>query len=79
VLPAPLPPGTFEVLCRIDAYADYVARVDADTAEEAAELAYDDHGAYEWECRGTQEFDDRLYVTLDAEGSEMEGTEIGDL
>jgi hypothetical protein len=56
---------TFNVLCRIDAYADYVARVEADTAEEAAELAQDNHS-------------DRLYVTLDAEGNELEATQVGD-
>jgi hypothetical protein len=68
--------GRFEVLCRIDAYADYVALVEADSAQEAAELAYDDHGAYRWEHRAVQEFDDRLYVTLDKDGCEIEATEI---
>jgi hypothetical protein len=73
-----LPPGQFEVLCRVDAYADYVAVVEAGSAEEAAELASADHGAYRWENRGVAEFDDRLYVTLDAHGWEMDGTQVGD-
>jgi hypothetical protein len=62
---------TFTVLCRIDAYADYVAEVEADSAEEAAQLAEDDHGAYTWEHHQTAEFDDRFYVTLDAKGDEI--------
>ena len=71
-------PGTFEVLCRIDAFADYVAEVEADDAEEAAALAHDDHGDYKWEHRSIQEFDARLYVTLDDAGNEIEETQVGD-
>jgi hypothetical protein len=71
-------PGTFEVLCRIDAFADYVAEVEADNAEEAAELASENHGDYKWEHSFTQEFDARLYVTLDDAGNEIEETQIGD-
>lgn len=69
---------TFNVLCRIDAYADYVAQVDADSAEEAAELARENHGDYKWEYDQTAEFDDRLYVTLSDDGDEIEGTQVGD-
>ena len=72
-------PGTFQVLCRIDAFADYVAEVEADDAEEAAELAHDNHADYKWDHRYTQEFDARLYVTLDADGDEIERTQISDL
>jgi hypothetical protein len=68
----------FNVLCRIDAYADYVAEVEADSAEEAAELARADHGAYTWEHDQTAEFDGRFYVTLDAAGDEIESTHTGD-
>jgi hypothetical protein len=71
-------PGHFDVLCRIDAYVDYVAVVDADSAEEAAEMAGYDHSAYQWERQGIVEFDDRFYVTLDRDGIEIEGTETGD-
>jgi hypothetical protein len=70
--------GRFNVLCRIDAYADYVAVVEADTPEDAAQLAYDEHGDYKWEYHQTAEFDDRRYITLDDHGDEIEGTEIGD-
>jgi hypothetical protein len=69
---------TFKVLCRIDAFADYVAEVEADSAEDAAELARDNHGDYRWEYEQTAEFDDRTYVTLDANGDEIEGTQVGD-
>ena len=69
---------TFTVLCRIDAYADYVAEVEADSAEEAAGLAQDNHEDYKWEYSQTAEFDDRFYVTLDADGDEIEATRVGD-
>ncbi len=70
---------TFTVLCRIDAYADYVAEVEADDAEEAAELARENHGDYLWKHDQTAEFDDRFYVTLDANGAEIEATKVGDV
>ena len=68
----------FTVLCRIDAWADYVAEVDAETADEAAELARENHGDYGWSHSYTQEFDARRYVTLDADDNEIESTAIGD-
>ena len=69
----------FTVLCRIDAYADYVAEVDADDAAQAAELARESHGDYKWKYDQTAEFDDRLYVTLNDDGDEIEGTQVGDI
>ena len=68
----------FKVLCRIDAFADYVAEVEADSAEDAAEMARDSHDDYTWEADGTQEFDDRIYVTLDVDGEAIERTKVGD-
>ena len=68
----------FNVLCRIDAFVDYVAEVEADTPEQAAELANDSHSDYEWRRSGEAEFDARLYVTLDADGGEIERTQCGD-
>jgi hypothetical protein len=70
---------TFSVLCRIDAYADYVAEVEAGSAEEAAELAREDHGKYVWKYDQTAEFDDRFYVTLDADGNEIDAKHVGDM
>jgi len=69
----------FSVRRRVDAYVDYVARVEANTPAEAAELANDDEAAFEWECEGPCEFDARLFITLDAEGYEIDGTQVGDL
>jgi hypothetical protein len=69
---------TFAVLCRIDAYADYVAEVEADDAEEAADLARDNHSDYRWEHDQTLEFDDRYYVALDDDGEQIESTRTGD-
>jgi len=68
----------FTVVCRIDAYADYVAEVEADSAEDAAELARESHQNYTWESDGTQEFGDRIYMTLDANGNAIERTKVGD-
>ena len=67
----------FTVRCRVDAYVDYRASVVADTAREAAELAYDNPGDYKWEEEGPVEFDARGYITLDADGDEIDGTQVG--
>ena len=69
---------TFTVLCRIDAYADYVAEVEAVDAEEAAELARYNHDDYKWRYDQTAEFDDRYYVTLDEQQEPIEATRVGD-
>ncbi|MDR3513845.1 MAG: hypothetical protein P4L73_19580 [Caulobacteraceae bacterium] len=68
---------TFTVLCRVDAYVDYTAEVEADDAETAAELARENASTYKWEERGPVEFDTRGYVTLDAEGDEIDATRSG--
>ena len=67
----------FTVLCRQDAYIDYVATVEADTAEDAAWAANSVPWDYKWERRGESEFDAALYVTLDEDGDEIAGTECG--
>jgi hypothetical protein len=69
----------FTVLCRVDAYADYVAEVEADCAEDAAWLARERHEDYTWKHEQTAEFDDRYYVTLDPDGEEIEASHIGDM
>ena len=73
------PANGFEVLCRFDAFADYVAHIEADNAKDAAWLARESHGEFHWRRRSVCEFDARLYVTLDAEGDEIESTKISDL
>ncbi|MGE0830487.1 MAG: hypothetical protein AB7O04_14200 [Hyphomonadaceae bacterium] len=68
----------FRVLRRVDAYLDYVTEIDAPTAAEAAEIAYRDEEKYRWEAHGHAEFDARLFVALDTEGNEIDGTQQGD-
>ncbi len=69
----------FRVLCRKDAFIDYVAEIEAKDAEEASALANDSPSSYTWQSEGQQEFDAALYVTLNGDGDEIEGTECGDL
>lgn len=66
----------FKVLCRRDAFIDYVAEIEADDPKQAAERASEDHHEYEWRLEGEQEFDARAYVTLDESGHEIEATEL---
>lgn len=68
---------TFKVLSRVDAFVDYVAEVEAETAEEAADFAYDDGQGLIWKPQGTVEFDARRVVTLDSDGEEIEATARG--
>lgn len=67
----------FTVLCRVDAYVDYTAEVEADDAEEAAWLAKEHSERYTWEEWGPVEFDARGYVTLSANGNEIEASRCG--
>ncbi len=69
----------FYVLCQVDAYVRYEAEVEADDAEQAAQLACDRPEDYKWVGGDAQEFDARKYVTLTAEGDEIEETYCGDL
>lgn len=67
----------FRVLSRVDAYVDYVAEVEADTPEEAADFAYYDGEGLVWELDGTVEFDARRIYALDANGEVIESTGVG--
>ena len=69
---------TFTILCRIDAYADYLAEVEAQDAGEAARLAERNHGDYKWEHDQTREFDARYYAALDEDTNEIDATRTGD-
>ena len=69
----------FKVRRRDDAYVDYVAEVEADSPQEAAELANDNEDEFAWEEEGPCEFDARQFITLDDEGFEIDGTQVGDL
>lgn len=68
----------FQVLRRVDAFVDYVAEIEADSPEEAARKANDDEEPFDWRERGVIQFDARSFVTLDAEGIEIERTQCGD-
>lgn len=67
----------FTILCRVDAYADYIAEVEAEFIEEAVDLAYDGDASVKWEERGVVEFDARRVVALDDNGEEIEETARG--
>lgn len=68
----------FQVLCRVDAFVDYRAEVEAQDANEAAETARDRHAAFDWRRTGQQEFEASCYITLDGDGLEIAETECGD-
>lgn len=68
----------FKVLCRVDAFIDYTAEIEAASPEEAARLAGDGLHEYDWTRKGETEFDARVYVALDTEGREIEATQCGD-
>jgi len=67
----------FRVLSRKDAFVDYVAEVEAETAEQVVDLAYDGGPEIVWEEYGVVEFDARHVVALDGDGTEIEGTARG--
>jgi len=62
----------FTILSRVDAYVDYTTEVEADSLEEAVDLAYDGDTSITWKEQGVIEFDDRHVVALDANGDEIE-------
>ncbi len=68
----------YKVLRLVDAWVDYVAEVEADSPEEAAELARENEGDYDWDEQGVREFDARGFLTLDASGDEIDSTRVGD-
>lgn len=68
----------FRVLRRFDAFVDYVAEVDAASADEAAAKAADDETLFEWEEVSVAQFDARTFVALDENGDEIEDTQRGD-
>jgi hypothetical protein len=62
----------FIILSRVDAYVDYTTEVEADSLEEAVDLAYDGDPSIKWKEQGVVEFDARHVVALDADGEEIE-------
>ncbi|MCR6646141.1 MAG: hypothetical protein NVV62_17295 [Terricaulis sp.] len=68
----------FSVLCRVDAFIDYVADVEASNGAEAAALAAENPDRIHWRRRGEAEFDARTFFTLDALGREIPESQRGD-
>lgn len=68
----------FRVRRQVDAWVTYVTEVWAVDAEQAAEVARDSDGELSWEEEGPVEFDARQFITLNAEGDEIDGTQVGD-
>lgn len=71
--------GRFLVKSRVDAFVDYIAEIDADDADAAAQIAYEGGEGVVWKCQGVSEFDDRRVVTLDVDGEEIDATARGNL
>lgn len=69
---------SYEVLCRVDAFTDYVTSVEADDPQGAVSLARAEHNKYDWKPRSTEEFDARVYVALDSNGGPIEETKSSD-
>lgn len=67
----------FTVLSRIGADVDHHIEVEADSPEEAVELAYEGGPEIRWIEQGAVEFDAARVVTLDADGEEIESTVCG--
>ncbi len=62
----------YTILSRVDAYVDYTTEVEAESFEEAVDLAYDGDLSIKWKEQGVVEFDARHVVALDANGDEIE-------
>lgn len=63
----------FTVLSRVDAYVDYTAEVEADTAEEAVDLVYEGLVKVEWKHQGVVEFDALRMSAIDGDWNEIDG------
>jgi hypothetical protein len=68
----------FQVLRRVDAFVDYVADVEGESAEDAAAKASANEASFAWMKRGVSHFDARMFVTLDELGAEISATQQGD-
>lgn len=64
---------TFTVLSRVDAYVDYTCEVEADSAEEAVDLAYDGDIKIDWKEGGVTEFDAVRMSAIDEDGNDIDG------
>lgn len=69
---------TFQVLRRVDAFVDYVAHVEAASADEAVAHVAKDEAKFAWSEIGVAQFDARCFVVLDQDGDELDSTRRGD-
>lgn len=60
----------YTILSRVDAYVDYTCEVEAETREEAVDLAYEGGAAIVWKEDGVVEFDNRRVLALGENGDE---------
>lgn len=67
----------FKVRMQVDAWVNYVALIEADDPEDAANTAYDGLVEIEWKQIDVDEFDARTVVTLDQDDEEMDHTRRG--
>ncbi len=67
---------TFKVLRRVDAWVDYVAEVEAETADEASLKAAQMSEQIAWNRSGFEEFWNARFAVLDDDGSEMPSTVV---
>ena len=67
----------FTILSRVDAYVDYITEVEAESLEEAVDLAYDGDPSIQRKEQGVVEFDARHVVALDANGNEIDSYSRG--
>jgi len=68
---------TYTVRRRVDSYVDYLAEIEAGSPEEAARRAYEKEDELEWRRDGVVQFDARHVIALDADGFEIDGTQVG--
>jgi len=68
----------FMVKRTVDAFVIYEAEVEAESAEQAVELAERDEDKYQWGEGDVATFDAWSFVALDDNGDELEETARGD-
>lgn len=70
---------SFRVMRRRDAFEIAVARVEASSAVVAAHVAQAREDQLDWHVVGVEAFEGASFVTLDEEGRELAGAEVGDV
>jgi hypothetical protein len=68
----------FIVRRRVDAFVDYVTNIEAATPDDAVWQARELESELSWKMEGPCEFDARQFLALDDDGTEIDGTQLGD-